>query len=58
MKSGLAMTGERMTRWSKWIPVFSGMTWKVHSGPDSSAGQAFRRNDEVGIYTAMTGESR
>ena len=35
-----------MTRLSNWIPVFTGMTRKVDSGPDSNAGQAFRRNDE------------
>ena len=41
-----------MTRLSNWIAVFTamtgemGMTWKVDSGPDSNAGQAFRRNDE------------
>ena len=34
-----------MTRSSNWIPVFTGKTWKVDSGPDSNAGQAFRRND-------------
>ena len=41
---------------SKWIPapdpvrgrLFAGMTWNVDSG--------FHRNDEVGIYTAMTKE--
>ena len=37
-----------MTRLSNWIPVFTGMTWKVDSGPDSNAGQAFRRSDDRG----------
>ena len=37
-----------MTRLSNWIPVFTGKTWKVDSGPDSNAGQAFRRNDGGG----------
>ena len=42
-----------MTRLSNWIPVFTGMTGKVDSGPDSNAGQAFRRNDGG---AGMTGE--
>ena len=39
-----------MTRLSNWIPVFTGKTWKVDSGPDSNAGQAFRRNDGGGAF--------
>ena len=34
-----------MTRLFNWIPVFTGMTWTVDSGPDSNAGQAFGGND-------------
>ena len=53
-----------MTRLSNWIPVFTGMTWKVDSGPDSNAGQAFHRNDggngndkrAVAMTKEMTGE--
>ena len=48
-----------MTRLSNWIPVFTGMTWNVDSGPGSSPGQAFRGNDGgrwIAVFTAMTGE--